>query len=190
MLRSPPTCRSKQLSWYVDNTVSKELLSVSGLAAVDRNGGVDREIRVILDPAKLSAFGLTASQVNAQLRLVNLNAAGGRAEIGGSEQSVRVLGNAQTAYDLGQVQIAAGTGRTIRVADLGRVQDLYAEQRFRLAAERHASAELPTSSVRRARRMWRFSRRPRRSLPPLEARNPKVHFKLISDSVKYAKTAI
>ena len=47
----------EQLSWYIDNNVAKELLSVSGLAQVDRNGGVDREIRVILDPAKLSAYG-------------------------------------------------------------------------------------------------------------------------------------
>ena len=87
----------EQLSWYIDNTVSKELLSVSGLAGVQRNGGVNREIRVILDPLKLSAQGLTAAQVNQQLRLVNLNAAGGRAQIAGSEQSVRVLSNAQTA---------------------------------------------------------------------------------------------
>ena len=74
-------------------------------AAVERVGGVNREIRVILDPAKLASFGLTATQINQQLRQVNLNAAGGRAEIAGAEQAVRVLGNAQTAYDLGQTQI-------------------------------------------------------------------------------------
>src|SRR3546814_3234997 len=84
------------------------------MAGVNRNGGVSREIRVILDPAKLQAQGLTASAVNQQLRQVNLNAAGGKAEIAGSEQAVRVLGNAQTAYDLGQTQIAVGDGRTVR----------------------------------------------------------------------------
>eukprot|EP01035_Chromulina_nebulosa_P054540 gene54540-74717_t len=99
------------------------------MAQVDRNGGVSREIRVILDPLKLQAQGVTASQVNQQLRQVNLNAAGGRAEIAGSEQSVRVLGNASTAYTLGQVQISMGNGRTVRIADLGQVRDLYAEQR-------------------------------------------------------------
>ena len=119
----------EQLSWYIDNTVAKELLGVPGLAKVDRNGGVDRQIRVVLDPVKLAAQGLTAAQVNQQLRQVNLNAAGGRAEIAGSEQSVRVLGNAQTAYDLGQVQIIASGGRTVRVGDLGRVEDSNAEQR-------------------------------------------------------------
>ncbi len=84
----------EQLSWYVDNTVSRRLLGVEGIAAVSREGGVDRQIRVILDPAALQAQGITAAQVNQQLRQTNLNAAGGRAEIAGSEQSVRVLGNA------------------------------------------------------------------------------------------------
>jgi multidrug efflux pump subunit AcrB len=92
----------EQLSWYVDNHVAKRLLSVEGMAEVRRSGGVSREIRIILDPAKMQANGITAVQVNAQLRQVNVNAAGGRAEIAGSEQSVRVLGNAASAYALGE----------------------------------------------------------------------------------------
>ena len=86
---------------------------------MNRNGGVSREIRVILDPVKLQAYGLTASQVNQALRQVNLDAAGGRAEIAGSEQSVRVLGNARNAYELGQTQINVGGGRTVRLANTG-----------------------------------------------------------------------
>src|SRR3954470_6466266 len=63
-----PDMTVEQLSWYIDNTVAKELRAISGLSAVNRNGGVDREIRVNLDPAKLQSYGLTASQVNQQLR--------------------------------------------------------------------------------------------------------------------------
>src|SRR5206468_2317910 len=90
----------EQLSWYIDNTVAKRLLSVPGIAAVSRGGGVSREIRIILDPAALQLQGITAAEVNQQLRASNLNAAGGRAEVAGSEQNVRVLGNAQDAYQL------------------------------------------------------------------------------------------
>jgi len=119
----------EQLSWYVDNNVSRRLLGVEGIAAVSREGGVDRQIRVILDPAALQAQGITAAQVNQQLRQTNLNATGGRAEIAGSEQAVRVLGNARTAYDLSQTQIVVGNGRVVRLADLGEVKDAYSEQR-------------------------------------------------------------
>ena len=176
----------EQLSWYIDNTVSKELLSVSGLAGVQRNGGVNREIRVILDPLKLSAQGLTAAQVNRQLRLVNLNAAGGRAQIAGSEQSVRVLGNAQTAYDLGQVQIATGSGRTIKVADLGRVEDLYAEQRSASQLNGRQVLSFDFQRAKGASDVTVFEEAEKK-LAALEERNPKVHFKRISDSVKYTK---
>ena len=86
-------------------------------------------IRVILDPAALQAQGITAAQVNQQLRQSNINAAGGRAEIAGSEQSVRVLGNATDAYQLSQTQIALPGGRFVKLADLGQVKDSYSEQR-------------------------------------------------------------
>jgi multidrug efflux pump subunit AcrB len=119
----------EQLSWYVDNTVAKRLLGLEGVARVSRNGGVDREIRVILNPAAMQAQGVTAAQINQQLRAVNINAAGGRAEIAGSEQSVRVLGNAKTAFELSQTQFALPGGRTIKLADIAEVQDSYSEQR-------------------------------------------------------------
>ena len=119
----------EQLSWYVDNDVSKRLLGVEGIAAVTREGGVAREIRVVLDPIALQAQGITAAQVNTQLRQTNLNASGGRAEIAGSEQAVRVLGNAADAYQLSQTQISVPGGRTIRLADIAEVKDAYSEQR-------------------------------------------------------------
>jgi len=119
----------EQLSWFIDDTVTKRLLTVEGLAEVNRNGGVDREILVILDPAKMQAMGVTASQVNNALRQLNLNAAGGRAEIAGSRQSVRVLGNAASAYELSQTQISLGGNRTVKLADIARVSDAYGELR-------------------------------------------------------------
>lgn len=119
----------EELSWFVDDTVARRLLGVDGMAAVSRGGGVDREIRVILDPNQLEALGITANQINAQLRQTNIDATGGRAEVAGSEQALRVLGNAETAYELGQTQIALGNGRTVKLADIADVRDLYGEQR-------------------------------------------------------------
>lgn len=119
----------EELSWFVDNSVARRLLGIPGMAAISRGGGVSREIRVILDPQRLQSLGITASQVNTQLRATNINAAGGRAEVAGSEQSVRVLGNAETAYELGQTDISLGGGRTVKLADIAEVRDLYGEQR-------------------------------------------------------------
>ncbi|MDJ0978380.1 MAG: efflux RND transporter permease subunit [Erythrobacter sp.] len=121
----------EELSWFIDDTVSKRLLNVEGMAEVGRFGGVDREIEVILDPAKMQALGVTATQINAVLRQQNVNAAGGLAEVGGTRQSLRVLGNAKSAYDLSQVQLQLGGGRTVKLADVATVRDGYGERTSR-----------------------------------------------------------
>ena len=113
----------EQLSWFTDDVVTKRLLAVPGVAAASRRGGVDREIRVILDPARMQALGVSAAQINATLRQTNVDAGGGQAEIAGSRQSVRVLGNAQTAFQLGQQQIALGGGRYAKLTDVATVTD-------------------------------------------------------------------
>src|ERR671912_739369 len=155
----------EELSWYVDNSVSKRLLGVEGVAAVSREGGVDRQIRVILDPVALQAQGITAAQVNAQLRQTNLNAAGGRAEIAGSEQSVRVLGNANDAYQLSQTQIAVAGGRTIRLADLAKMNG---RQVISFNVQRSKGA----SEVTAYDEAWAELRK-------IEKENPRVQFKEI-----------
>jgi multidrug efflux pump subunit AcrB len=119
----------EQLSWFVDDTVGRRLLAVEGMASVERNGGVSREVRVILDPAKMQSLGVTASQINGVLRQQNLNATGGQSEIGGSRQSVRVVGNAETAFAMGQRQINLGGGRSIKLSDVADVTDGFSEQR-------------------------------------------------------------
>jgi multidrug efflux pump subunit AcrB len=113
----------EELSWFIDNTVTKRLLAVPGVAQISRSGGVSREIRVELDPARLQALGLTAVEVNEQLRALNLDAAGGRAQVGGGEQSIRVLGGAKSAEDLGDTQIIARGGRFYRLRDVAEVHD-------------------------------------------------------------------
>jgi multidrug efflux pump subunit AcrB len=113
----------EQLSWFIDNTVTKRLLALPGVAQVTRSGGVSREIRVELDPARLQALGLTAYEVNQQLRALNVDAAGGRAQVGGGEQGIRVLGGAKSAAALADTQISAGGGRFFRLREIADVRD-------------------------------------------------------------------
>ncbi|AYJ85627.1 efflux RND transporter permease subunit [Sphingomonas paeninsulae] len=176
----------EQLSWYVDNTVAKRLLTVSGMAAIQRSGGVSREIRVVLDPVLMQGQGITAAQVNAQLRSMNLNAAGGRAEIAGSEQAVRVIGNAKNAFSLGETMISIGGGRSVKLSDIATVRDLYAEQRqvakmngrqvlsFSLAKSKGASDVAVYDEGLAV-------------LKALEKENPKIHFTQLYTSVDYTK---
>src|SRR3954449_1122373 len=177
----------EQLSWYIDNTIAKRLLGVSGIAAVSRGGGVDRTIRVILDPAALQAQGITASQVNQQLRASNLNGAGGRAEVAGSEQSVRVLGNAQVAYQLSQTEISLPGGRFVKLADLGEVKDSNSEQR---SIAKMNGRQVVTFYVQRAKGSSEVTAYDSawKELKKLEAENPAVRFSEVFNTVDYTKS--
>jgi len=126
---SSSSLSQEDLSWFVDNTITKRLLAVEGVSQVSRGGGVSREIRVELDPARMQALGITAAEVNQQLRMLNLDSPGGRAQVGGGEQAIRVLGEARTAKALGDTQITLPGGRFARLSDLADVRDSVGEIR-------------------------------------------------------------
>jgi multidrug efflux pump subunit AcrB len=123
------TLSEQELSWFVDNTITKRLLGVPGVAQVSRGGGVNREIRVELDPARMQALGITAVQVNQQIRQLNLDSPGGRAQVGGGEQAIRVLGGARSALQLANTEIMLPGGRFARLGDIANVHDSVGEIR-------------------------------------------------------------
>ena len=119
----------EQLSWFVQDVVVRGLQGVRGVGSVERLGSVDREIRVGLDPVRLQAVGLTPLDVSRQIRGSNVDLAGGRAEIGGSDQAIRTLAGAKTITELSGIRIGLPTGGEVRLDDLGAVADTVAEPR-------------------------------------------------------------
>lgn len=115
------------LSWFVDNDVSRLLLSVPGVGAVNRVGGVNREVQVLLDPLKLQALGATATDVSRQLARVQIESAGGRVDLGGSQQPLRTLSQLASAEALAGMEIPLGDGRRVRLDQVAEVRDTVAE---------------------------------------------------------------
>ncbi|GGF84806.1 ABC transporter permease [Azorhizobium oxalatiphilum] len=126
---SAPAMTTEEISWFVDDTIARTLQGVRGVAQVKREGGVDREIRVALDPERLMALGVTAAEVSRQLRSTNVDLSGGRGQLGTQEQSIRTLAGATTVEALGDTRIVLSNGRYVRLKDLGTVTDGATEQR-------------------------------------------------------------
>ncbi|OAO04287.1 transporter [Sphingomonadales bacterium EhC05] len=177
----------EQLSWFVDDTVAKRLLTINGMAEIDRFGGVDREIRVILKPDRMQALGVTANQINSTLRQVNINAAGGQAEVGGTRQSVRVLGNADDAYALSQTQVALQNGQTVKLSDVADVSDSFGE---RSSISKVKGVEVVNFSMTRARGASDVTVYDAaiEIMDKIEAENAGIEFILLGTSVNYTKT--
>ncbi|WP_287388951.1 efflux RND transporter permease subunit [Mesorhizobium sp.] len=124
-----PTMSPDALSWYIDNDVAKVLLGIDGVSKITRSGGVDRVIRVELDPDRLAALGISAGDVSQTLASNNVNQPGGRANIGGQEQSVRTLASATTVEALADTRIALNGAGDVRLSDLGTVVDSWEKPR-------------------------------------------------------------
>ena len=117
------------LSWFVDNTVAKQLLTVNGVGRVKRMGGLTREVRVELDAARMAALNVTAAEVSRRLRQIQQEAPGGRGDVGGAEQAVRTIATASTADDLGKLDLSLQDGRRVRLNQIATIVDTTAERR-------------------------------------------------------------
>ncbi len=116
---SDPSRSIEDLSYFVDEVVARELTGASGIGKVSRIGGGDQAIEVELDPDRLLALGLTASDVNDQLRQNNVDLGGGSGDLAGQEFSIRALGSADTIVDLAATPITLSGGGSVRLDDLG-----------------------------------------------------------------------
>ena len=126
---SSPNMSMEELSWFVDDKITRSMQGKPGIGRVDRYGGADREIRIELDPVRLASYGITAAAVNGQIRASNTDLGAGRSELGQREQAIRLLGDASSAAKLAETTIALSNGRFVKLGDLGTVNDTYEELR-------------------------------------------------------------
>ncbi|HNZ55838.1 MAG TPA: efflux RND transporter permease subunit [Methylophilaceae bacterium] len=118
---------AEALSWFVDDALTKKLLSVKGVGSISRVGGVNRQIWVELDTAKMQSLNATAADISRQLGLIQLEVAGGVTKISGSEQPIRTMAKVKSADELANMEIALTDGRKVRLNQVANVMDTIAE---------------------------------------------------------------
>ncbi len=117
----------EQLSWYVDNDITKKLLSINGVGEVKRVGGKNREVQVLIDPIKLKSYAVTVADLSRQIKALQLDASAGKMEIGASEQPIRAIASVNSAEELANIEISTTRGVKIKLSDLAEIKDSYAK---------------------------------------------------------------
>lgn len=125
---SSPGMDEDALSWFVDDTVAKAILSVPGVGRFERVGGLQREVRIEIDPVRLASLNTTAADISRQLRLMQQESSGGRGQLGLAEQSVRTVGTVRQAGDLAAFPLVTSDGRRVRLDQVATVHDTFAER--------------------------------------------------------------
>ena len=105
-----------------DWVIRPMLRAVPGLADVDTLGGLAKQYEVLVDPNRLTSFGLTLRQVHAAVAGNNQNAGGSYIEQGGDKLVVHGVGLARSVGDLEQIVVAAHKGTPIYLRDVAQVR--------------------------------------------------------------------
>lgn len=119
----------EQAGWFVDDVLTRALMAVRGVAGIQRRGGVDHEVTVTLDPAKLAALGISAAEISRALARANVDSPGGRITLAGTRFALRTVGNAKDIAALREIRVAVAGTTDLRLGDLGTITDGGAEAR-------------------------------------------------------------
>src|SRR5690348_10347771 len=176
------TMTEEELSWFVDLTVSRELSSIEGMGSVKRVGGVDREIRVDLDPNALNALGTTAGDISRQLKRIQVELPGGEARVGNQEQSVRTVATSSSVQDLAALPILLPDNRTVRLDAIANVRDQAAEQRSLALLDGKPIVGFSVTRAVGASAVG-VADATEQAIARLSAKYPKIQFKEVSNTV-------
>ncbi len=117
----------RETTEIADKQIKRTLETVNGVGEVDLTGGRIRQIRVFGDAEKLNAYGITINQLESAIQNQNVEVPGGTIRRGASEMGVRTLGRIEASDLFNDIIVANVNGTPIRVRDVGRVEDSFAE---------------------------------------------------------------
>ncbi len=177
---------AQDLSWFVDNDISKKLLAVQGVGKFTRIGGVDREVRVEVDPLKVQALNISLADISRQIRKIQQESSGGRTDMGGAEQAVRTIGTVQTVEELAAMDIALMDGRHYRLDQLATVTDAKAESHSYALLDGKPVIAFEVTRTKGSSEVS-VAQAVRAAVDSLNAEHPHMHIGVAFDSVERVK---
>jgi HAE1 family hydrophobic/amphiphilic exporter-1 len=115
---------------WADNWLQDRILAVGGVAGTEIIGGLEREIRIQIDPAAMEKYGISLDAVLKRIAAENIEQTGGRVTVGSKEILVRTTGEFKSLDDIRNVVIAGEGYRKFRLGDIADVKDCHQEARI------------------------------------------------------------
>ena len=116
---------AEELKTIAEDVLKPRLERLDGVASVEVSGGLTRQIQVLVEPEKLSAYGLSLAQVVQTLQAQNLNLSAGRVARGGQELALRIIGEYSAISQIAETALMTPTGGLLRLKDIAEIKDTY-----------------------------------------------------------------
>ena len=176
------------LSWFIDDTVSKQLITAHGVQKVSRLGGADSVIRIEPDADKLAALQLSILSINELLRSVHQNSAGGSSKYNDLQHTIRILGEKKNVDEINDIQLPIGNQQWIKLGDIAAI---YQGQKTAKTIAQLNGKDVVGFAVFRAKGSsdTEVANSVEHELAQLKLKHPDISIQLVSSTVKYTESS-
>ncbi|WP_323085610.1 efflux RND transporter permease subunit [Providencia alcalifaciens] len=176
------------LSWFIDDTVSKQLITAHGVQKVSRLGGADSVIRIEPDTDKLAALQLSILSINELLRSVHQNSAGGSSKYNHLQHTIRILGEKKNVDEIKNIQLPIGNQQWIKLGDIAAI---YQGQKTAKTISQLNGKDVVGFAVFRAKGSsdTEVANNVEHELAQLKLKYPDISIQLVSSTVKYTESS-
>jgi hydrophobe/amphiphile efflux-1 (HAE1) family protein len=180
-----------KLRTWAENELQDQFVTVEGTAGTEVTGGLQREIRIHLDPSKLRGFGITIDKILQRLKDENIELLGGRVTSEQKDFMVRTVGEFQSVYDIQNMIVARSKNNaTIYLNDIADVSDAYAVQRIKTKLNKNEGVKLSifkqagANTVEVSDKVFEKIEELKTTLPP------SIKMEVIYDQAEYIRSAV
>jgi HAE1 family hydrophobic/amphiphilic exporter-1 len=117
----------RDITELADKLVRRQIENAQGVGQVTIIGGRKRQVNIWLDPLKMRAVGITATEVQRAIAMQNTQIPGGSVETGPRDLTLRIRGRVGKVEEFNQLIVRELDGRIVRISDIARVEDGEAE---------------------------------------------------------------
>jgi multidrug efflux pump len=179
-----------QVNDYAENVLQEGLQTIPGVSAINIQGQRQYAMRLWIDPAKLSALGLAATEITDALNRENVELPAGKIEGNNTELIIRAIGKMSTEKEFNDLIIRADSNRVIRLRDIGYA--ILGSANEETAFKESGSLQVALSIVPQpganyvqiAEDFYKRFEQLKKDLPP------DIHVKVLTDNTKFIKQSI
>ncbi|HET9861959.1 MAG TPA: efflux RND transporter permease subunit [Steroidobacteraceae bacterium] len=124
---SSTTLSHAEISRLAEDVLADQLRGLDGVAVVNVDGALKRELSVLLHAQKLREYNVSAGEVVQALRAQNTNAPVGRVKGELSEQNIRLVGRIESPREFNDIVIKRQGSEVVRLGQVATVEDGFAE---------------------------------------------------------------
>ncbi len=177
------------LNDLLEDSVVNRLERLEGVASVGLSGGIEKEIRITVDPGKLAGYGISTGTLSQVLAAENMNLPSGSLSQGSTTVQVRTIGEFTSLEEIRDLPLTTGTGAVIHLSDVARVEETEID-RNSFTIINGKNGILVSVDKQSTANLVKVSERLQREIGRLQRDFPELEINMLTDTSEYIQLSL